>query len=215
MKRIVIVLLSALVLLVFVVSMIWFGKEQIARRKAVVDEAFFGYTDSSDKQNVCEEHSSEAAYSQWGACAICEAMQGKCFGTQCETWEDVVARTGFGKYSYELSVTDYDNGVSLDLTFEDSEQFSDNDWVCDFMCDSYLAFVGISCFAQNQSSVEVPGKFQKFAVIKLDFPGGSIVCTTGASYSPVGISTSLYVDEESPNKFMIERVYNLFFKSVN
>lgn len=170
---------------------------------------------SEAESDVCVEHSSETVFSPWGECNICEAMDGKSFGTQCETWEDVVALAGFDEYSYELSVTDYDTGVSLDLTFEDSEQFSDNDWVCDFMCDSYLAFVGINCFAQNQSSVEVPDKFQKFAVIKLDFPGGSIVCTTGASYSPVGISTSLYVDEESPNKFMIERIYNLFFKSVS
>ena len=163
----------------------------------------------------CVEHSSEAVVSQWAACAICEAKEGKSFGAHCETWEDVVSLAGFDKYSYELAVTEYDNWVSLDLTFDYAEQFTDDKWVCDFMCDSYLAFVGISWFTWNQSSVETPDKFQKFAVIMLEFPGGSVVCTTQASYSPIGISTRLFVDEESLNKFRIERIYNLFFKSVD
>lgn len=168
------------------------------------------------ESDACVEHSSElAAWSFQGECKICEAMEGKSFGTQCETWEDVVALAGFDKYSYEVNVTEYDNGISLDLTFDDAEQFTDDNWVCDFMCDSYLAFVGLSWFTWNKSSVEAPNKFQKFVVIMLEFPGGSIGCTTQACYSPIGISTSLFVDEESSNKFRIERIYNLFFKSVD
>lgn len=163
----------------------------------------------------CVEHSSEAAYSQWSECTICEAMSGKQFTSQCETWEDIVARSGFDKYSYELTVEETDSIVMLSLTFEDAEIFSDDEWgVHYFMRDSYLAFVGISSFTQNRSSVDVPIEFQKFVIIKLDFPGGTVVCTTN-DYTPLGISTSLYVDEESPYKFKIERVYNLFFKSVD
>lgn len=171
---------------------------------------------SEVEKEMCEEHSSEVVFSKWRACTICEAMEGKSFGTQCETWEDVVACAGFDQYSYEISVTEYDNGVSLDLTFEDSEQFADNDWVCDFMCDSYLAFVGISWFTQNKSSVVAPDKFQKYFVIGLNFPGGTIVCQPDDynRVSSIGILTRLFVDEDSPNKFMVERLFNLFFKSV-
>ena len=156
--------------------------------------------------DVCVDHSSEAVVGPWGKCDICEAMEGKSFGTQCETWEDVVALAGFDKYSYEVNVT---------LTFDYAEQFTDDMWVSNFMCDSYLAFVGISWFTWNQSSVETPDKFQKAVGIILDFPGGLMVCNTQISYSPTGISTSLFVDEESSNKFRIERIYNLFFKSVD
>lgn len=172
---------------------------------------------SETESDVCMEHSSElAAWSFRGECKICEAMEGKTFGTQCETWEDVVARAGFDKYSYELNVTEYDNIVSLELTLDDVEQFTDDSWVCDFMCDSYLAFVGISWFTQNKSSVVTPEKFQKHFVMQLDFPGGTISCQPDEYLreSPIGIATRLYVDEESPNKFMVERLYNLFFKSV-
>ena len=171
---------------------------------------------SETEPDVCVEHSSEAVFSQWGECDICEAMEGKSFGTQCETWEDVVALAGYDKYLYKLSVSEFENYVLLVLTFDETEQFADNDWVSCFMNDSYLAFVGISWFTQNKSSVVAPAKFQTDTLIRLDFPGGSIVCQTDDYfiYSPIGIKTGLFVDEESPNKFMIERLYNLFFESV-
>ena len=167
----------------------------------------------SDK---CVEHSSEAIYIPVGECCICEAMSGEAFASGCDTWEDIIRCAGFDKYSHELSVHDSDNGVDLFLTFDVGELFSNDEFgVHDFMKDAYLAFIRISWFTQNMSSVEAPLKFQKFAVIKLDFTGGTLVCTTN-DYTPLGISTSLYVDEEElVHKFKVERVYKSFFKSVD
>ena len=171
---------------------------------------------SQTESDVCEEHSSELVFSPWGECNICEAIEGKSFGTQCETWEDVVALAGFSEYSYEFSVSEYENVVIITLTFDENGQFTDNDWVSWFMHDSYLAFVGISWFTQNKSSVATPDKFQKYVLVNLEFPGGEISYQPDDyfTFSPIGILTRLYVDEESPNKFMIERLYNLFFKTV-
>ena len=171
-----------------------------------------GVTESDE----CVEHSSEAVYSPWGECEICEAMSGKVFVSQCDSWEDIIRCSSFDKYSYELSVNESDNLVYLSLTFDVDDLFSNNEYgVHYFLKDAYLGFISISWFTQNLSSVEAPLKFQKFAVIKLNFTGGTIVCTTN-DYTPLGISTSLYVDEEElVHKFKVERVYKSFFKSVD
>lgn len=172
---------------------------------------------SETEPDVCVDHSSElAAWSIGGDCKICEAIAGKSFDFQCQTWEDVVTCAGFDEYSYKLNVTEHDNIVSITLTFDDTGYFSDNNWVGNFMSDSYLAFVRISWFTQNKSSVATPDRFQKYFVIKMDFPGGTIICLPDEYFreSPIGITTRLHVDEESPNKFMVERWYNIFFKSV-
>lgn len=171
---------------------------------------------SETEESVCVEHSAEAVVSMWGACEVCEAMAGYAFGTQCETWDDIVAIAGFNEYSYELSVSDRENIVVMTLTFSDVEKFSDEDFVRRFMRDSYLAFVGISWFAQNKSSIVTPDKFQKHFVIRLYFPGGTIVCQPDDynRVSSIGILTSLVVDEDSPNKFRVERLFNFFFNSV-
>ena len=205
MKRFAILLSVALILLVVIVV--------YENTDLVNDEPTLSTTASTEA--ACVEHKfSEATFISPRKCEICEATEGEPLSMRCETWEEVIALAGFDEYSYELSVTDCDNCILLTLAFDDSDHFTNEDSVSNFMLRSYLVLMEVTWFTQNRLSVETPDRFQIDTLISLDFPGGSITCLPVDTYSPIGFTTSLHVDEDSPQKFMIERLYNRFFESV-
>lgn len=208
MKRFAILLLAALVLLLVIVV--------CENTDLSSSDPGLSTTESTTASTgaTCNHVFSEASFITPRTCDICKATEGEPLCMQCETWEDVVALVGFDEYSYELSVTDNNNSILLTLAFDDSDHFTNEDSLNNFMLSSYLVLIEVTWFTQNRLNVETPDRFQIDTFVSLDFPGGSITCLPVDTYSPMGFATALYVNEDSPQKFMIERLYNRFFELV-
>ena len=133
---------------------------------------------------------------------------------QCETWEEVVASAGFDEYSYELQVMESEDQVILYLTFEDTNLFTNEETVNNFMLRSYLSIISISWFSQNRLTVNTPDVFQVDTSIRLNFPDGSITCMPLDNSSRMGFTTMLSCEEDSQNKSILESAYDRFFSTV-
>lgn len=164
----------------------------------------------------CVEHDfSEASFISPRKCNICEVTEGEPLCVQCETWEDVVALAGFDEYEYDLQVMDSEDHVILYMTIDDDSLFATEDNANNFMLSSSLAFTCISWFSQNRLGVTTPEIFQVDTSIRLNFPDGSITCMPIGDRYGYGYSTMLSCEEDSPNKYMMQKAYNQFFESVN
>ena len=163
---------------------------------------------------ACRHVFSEASFISPRTCDICKATIGEPLCMQCETWEEVVASAGFDEYSYELQVMESEDQVILYLTFEDTNLFTNEETVNNFMLRSYLSIISISWFSQNRLTVNTPDVFQVDTSIRLNFPDGSITCMPLDNSSRMGFTTMLSCEEDSQNKSILESAYDRFFSTV-
>ena len=169
-------------------------------------------SEPTTESNVCVNHDfSEATFISPRKCKICEETEGEPLCLQCETWEEVVALTGFDEYAYDLQVMGTEDHIILYITINDDGLFATEVSTNNFMLSSFTAFQCISWFSQNRLDVTTPEMFQVDTTIRLVFTGGSLTCMPIENRYRTGYSTMLNCDADSPNKSMIESAYNMFF----
>ena len=168
------------------------------------------------ESNLCVNHNfSEATFISPRTCEICEMTEGEPLSAQCKTWEEVVTLAGFEGYAYDLQVFDSEEHVILILTFDDASLFATEEVANNFMLECFLAFMSISWFSRDRLLVTTPEVFQVDTSIRLNFPDGAITCMPIGSPYGMGYSTMLSCEEDSPNKYLVQKAYNQIFESVD